>query len=230
MIGLRLKLPPSNVTFSSITCRKGLPCWPKVRGSPNVSLGCHWKWPRKNKSESGVWRRMLITTSVYYIIERTPGVENRGGPEECANEVVQIRNKALNLLSCRPQTRSQEKLDSARGTFSSTLYIRTSRVPCTETARRWSHSFGALNMASNHEILTYNISKYSRQIAQSITDAHNTSNGGEWEHRSGSGLRLLLERTLTDDGSPNQLVLRVIQDSSTAFKPTSRSNILVCQC
>jgi hypothetical protein len=73
-------------------------------------------------------------------------------------------------------------------------------------------------MASSHGISTYNISKYSRQIAESNTDANNTSNSGEWEHRSGSGLRLLLERTPTGDGNLVRLVLRVIQDSSSAFK------------
>lgn len=82
-------------------------------------------------------------------------------------------------------------------------------------------------MTSNYGISTYHISKYSRQISQSSVGIRNGHNGGEWEHRSGSGLRVLLERTLIDNSGPDGLVLRVVQGFSSASNLISRSNILV---
>ena len=103
---------------------------------------------------------------------------------------------------------------------------RTSPVRCTDYLSSVSLS-GASNMTSNYGISTYHISKYSRQISQSSVDIRNCRNGGEWEHRSGSGLRVLLERTLIDNGGPDGLVLRVVQGFSSTSNLISRSNILV---
>jgi hypothetical protein len=124
-------------------------------------------------------------------------------------------------------TRPQEVLGSTQET-SSLSPERSSVISHTGPACRQTVPFsGTSKMTSNHRISTYNISKYSRQLTQPNTVPHLTSTGREWEHRSGSRLRLLLERIVMDNGSLSPLALRVTQDSSPAFKPSSEPDTLV---
>lgn len=135
----------------------------------------------------------------------SPKAEICNKPDECARDgAVQVGNKALNA-----DDRLTLKI-ILTGTVAPSHPEEPHLIRCTGYLSSVSLS-GAFDMTNNYGISTYDISKYSRKISQSSVDMRNTSNGGEWEHCSGSGLRLLLERTVMNSGGPDRLVLRIFR-------------------